>query len=244
MPVVLSRGLCSADLAGFLNQQYRWCMGSLSRLPNPALAAAPVRPTIRQRLAALAGVFYYLTTAMNVFMLLIPGIVMAAFYPADVHPAQLLPFLLGLWVYVVLFPLVSRSRWRFEVLRIQMAYSFAHTVAIWHKLTGHEKGWVPTSVVGKTNSLARSVSLLGVVALGGSLALFWVLVVRDVLEYGLWDFFMLVGFVGAYTHLAVPLLSEFIKILVSHQRESSKLSDEIDADAATAEAPDVTERAA
>ena len=84
----------------------------------------------------------------------------------------------------------------------------------------------------------------GVVALGGSLALFWVLVVRDVLEYGLWDFFMLVGFVGAYTHLALPLLSEFIKILVSHQRESSKLSDEIDADAATAEAPDVTERAA
>lgn len=244
VPVVLSRGLCPADLAGFLNQQYRWCMGSLSRLPNPALTTAPVRPTIRQRLATLAGVFYYLTTAMNVFMLFIPGIVMVAFYPADVHPAQLVPFLLGLWVYVVLFPLVSRSRWRFEVLRIQMAYSFAHTVAIWHKLTGREKSWVPTSVVGKTNSLARSISLLGVVALGGSLALFWVLLVRDVREYGLWEFFMLVGFVGAYTYLALPLLSEFIKILISHQRASSKVSDEIGAATATADASDVTERAA
>ena len=215
VPVVLSRGLCPADLAGFLNQQYRWCMGSLSRLPAPALATPPVRPTLRQRIATLAGVFYYLTTAMNVFMLFIPAIVMVAFYPADVHPAQLVPFLLGLWVYVVLFPLVSRSRWRFEVLRVQMAYSFAHTVAIWHKLIGREKGWVPTSVVGKTNSLARSISMLGVVALGGSLALFWVLVVRDVMEYGLWSFFMLVGFVLAYTYLAIPLLSEFIKILIT-----------------------------
>ena len=232
VPVVLSRGLCPSDLAAFLNQQYRWCMGSLSRLPNPHLSSAQVRPTLRQRLASWAGVFYYLTTAMNVFMLFIPGIVMAAFYPEDVHPRQLVPFLLGLWVYVVLFPLVSRSRWRFEVLRIQIAYSFAHTVAIWHKLTGREKGWVPTSVVGKSNSLARSISLLGVVALGGSLALFWVLIVYDVLEYGLWDYFMLVGFVLAYTYLALPLLTEFAKVLIAPRR--AKVSESATADLAEA----------
>ena len=48
----------------------------------------------------------------------------------------------------------------------------------------------------------------------------------------------------AYTYLALPLLSEFIKILISHQRASSKVSDEIGAATATAEASDVTERAA
>ncbi|MFT4042814.1 MAG: cellulose synthase catalytic subunit, partial [Gordonia sp. (in: high G+C Gram-positive bacteria)] len=230
VPVVLSRGLCPVDLAAFLNQQYRWCMGSLSRLPNRHLAGIGHRATIRQRLASWAGVFYYLTTAMNVFMVFVPGIVMAAFFPDDVRPAQLVPFLLGLWVYVVLFPLVSRSRWRFEVLRIQMAYSFAHTVAIWHKLIGREVGWVPTSVVGKTNSLARSISVLGLLALGGSLAAFWVVIIRDLTVYGLWNFFMMVGFVLAYTYLAAPLVIEFGRVLLTRRDRREQQAAEPDPD--------------
>ncbi|OCH81057.1 glycosyltransferase family 2 protein [Gordonia sp. UCD-TK1] len=208
VPVVLSRGLCPADLAGFLNQQYRWCQGTLSRVPS-----AHSERTLRQRIADWAGVFYYLTTAMNVFLLFLPGVIMAAFYPEDVRPEQLVPFLLGLWVYVVLFPLVSRTRWRFEVLRIQMAYSFAHVIAIWHKLIGREIGWVPTGAIGKSNSLARSISALGAITLGTSLPVFWVFIIRDVMQYGLGQFWMMVGLVMAYTYLALPLLVEFLRIL-------------------------------
>ncbi|MFC9978790.1 glycosyltransferase family 2 protein [Gordonia sp. NPDC127522] len=210
VPVVLSRGLCPSDLAGFLNQQYRWCQGTLSRVsPLPEEAAR----TLRQRIADWAGVFYYLTTAMNVFLLFLPGVIMAAFYPEDVRPEQLVPFLLGLWVYVVLFPLVSRTRWRFEVLRIQMAYSFAHVIAIWHKMIGREIGWVPTGAIGKSNSLARSISALGAITLGTSLPLFWVFIIRDVMQYGLGQFWMMVGLVMAYTYLALPLFVEFLRIL-------------------------------
>nr|WP_307848042.1 cellulose synthase catalytic subunit [Gordonia sp. SCSIO 19800] len=208
VPVVLSRGLCPSDLAGFLNQQYRWCQGTLSRVPS-----AHSERTLRQRIADWAGVFYYLTTAMNVFLLFLPGVIMAAFYPEDVRPEQLVPFLLGLWVYVVLFPLVSRTRWRFEVLRIQMAYSFAHVIAIWHKLIGREIGWVPTGAIGKSNSLARSISALGAITLGTSLPVFWVFIIRDVMQYGLGQFWMMVGLVMAYTYLALPLFVEFIRIL-------------------------------
>ncbi|MCT1353168.1 cellulose synthase catalytic subunit [Gordonia sp. p3-SID1431] len=214
VPVVLSRGLCPADLAGFLNQQYRWCQGTLSRVPS-----AHSERTLRQRIADWAGVFYYLTTAMNVFLLFLPGVVMAAFYPEDVRPEQLVPFLLGLWVYVVLFPLVSRTRWRFEVLRIQMAYSFAHVVAIWHKMIGREIGWVPTGAIGKSNSLARSISALGAITLGTSLPVFWVFIIRDVMQYGLGQFWMMVGLVVAYTYLALPLFVEFIKILLPRRRD-------------------------
>ncbi len=223
VPVVLSRGLCPSDLAGFLNQQYRWCQGTLSRVTRPPLpeearslrrAVSKGTPrTARQRISDWAGVFYYLTTAMNVFLLFLPGVIMAAFYPEDVRPAQLVPFLLGLWVYVVLFPLVSRTRWRFEVLRIQMAYSYAHAVAIWHKIIGREIGWVPTGAIGASNSLARSISALGAIVLGASLLAFWVFIVRDVMEYGLAGFWMMVGLVGAYTYLSVPLLVEFVRIL-------------------------------
>ncbi len=213
VPVVLSRGLCPTDLAGFLNQQYRWCQGSLSRLTNAAIPRRR-RASLLQTIANWAGVLYYLTTAMNVFLLFLPGIIMAAFFPDDVQPRQLVPFLLGLWVYVVLFPLVSRTRWRFEVLRIQIAYSFAHTIAIGHKLIGREIGWVPTGAVGKSNSLARSISWLGFVVLGGSLAAFWVLIILDVGNYGLWKFWMMCGFVLAYTYLVVPLVYEFAKVLL------------------------------
>ncbi|WP_431309399.1 glycosyltransferase family 2 protein [Gordonia sesuvii] len=212
VPVVLSRGLCPSDLAGFLNQQYRWCQGSLSRLRNDHIES-PRRMRLRQWFAHWAGIFYYLTTAMNVFLLFPPGIIMAAFYPDDVRPEQLVPFLFGLWVYVVLFPLVSRTRWRFEVLRVQIAYSYAHTIAIWHKVIGRELDWVPTGAIGKSNSLARSISWLGAVTLGGSLVAFWAFIIRDVVVYGLDDFWMMVGFVLAYTYLTAPLLLEFIRVL-------------------------------
>ncbi len=214
VPVVLSRGLCPSDLAGFLNQQYRWCQGTLSRVPS-----AHSERTLRQRIADWAGVFYYLTTAMNVFLLFLPGVIMVAFYPEDVRPEQLVPFLLGLWVYVVLFPLVSRTRWRFEVLRIQMAYSFAHVIAIWHKLIGREIGWVPTGAIGKSNSLARSISALGAITLGTSLPVFWVFIIRDAMQYGLGQFWMMVGLVMAYTYLALPLFVEFFRILLPRRRD-------------------------
>ena len=247
VPVVLSRGLCPSDLAGFLNQQYRWCQGTLTRvrslpgvhtpyfppLPEEArsLRRAVSKGTFRQRIARWAGVFYYITTALNVFLLFLPGVIMAAFYPEDVRPAQLVPFLLGLWVYVVLFPLVSRTRWRFEVLRIQMAYSYAHAVAIWHKIIGREIGWVPTGVIGKSNSLARSIAWLGATVLGASLLAFWVFIVRDVMVYGLAQFWMMVGLMLAYTYLALPLFVEFVKILAPRRRRNTADDDPSDPDA-------------
>ncbi|WP_042375378.1 glycosyltransferase [Gordonia alkanivorans] len=262
VPVVLSRGLCPSDLAGFLNQQYRWCQGTLTRIrsiPEMQQPGIPPLPeearslrsavtkgqpqTLRQRIARWAGVLYYITTALNVFLLFLPGVIMAAFYPEDVRPVQLVPFLLGLWVYVVLFPLVSRTRWRFEVLRIQMAYSYAHAVAIWHKVIGREIGWVPTGVIGKSNSLARSIAWLGATVLGASLLAFWVFIVRDVVVYGLAQFWMMVGLVLAYTYLALPLFVEFVKILMPRRRNRSAEVDpediDADADAETADAETV-----
>ncbi|MDH3026949.1 cellulose synthase catalytic subunit [Gordonia alkanivorans] len=231
VPVVLSRGLCPSDLAGFLNQQYRWCQGTLTPIKNNRLVDRPQSQTLRQRIARWAGVLYYITTALNVFLLFLPGVIMAAFYPEDVRPVQLVPFLLGLWVYVVLFPLVSRTRWRFEVLRIQMAYSYAHAVAIWHKIIGREIGWVPTGVIGKSNSLARSIAWLGATVLGASLLAFWVFIVRDVMVYGLAQFWMMVGLMLAYTYLALPLFVEFVKILAPRRRANTAADDPTDPDA-------------
>jgi cellulose synthase (UDP-forming) len=138
---------------------------------------------------------------------------MAAFFPEQVQPVQFVPFLVGLWVYLVVLPFVSRGRWRFEVLRIQMAYSYAHIVAIADKLRGHSAGWVATGAVGSTNSLARTISCFGAVAIVVWLVPFWVTVVYDLHTYGLRRFWLMAMFVLLYTYLALPLLVEFAKIL-------------------------------
>lgn len=218
VPAIVSRGLCPSDMAGFLNQQYRWCNGSLVRLDNEKLAGAELKMTLRQRLCFWAGVMYYITTAINVVALFIPGMVMATFFPNEVQPVQFVPFLVGLWVYLVVLPIVSRGRWRFEVLRIQMAYSFAHIVAIVHKLRGHSAGWVPTGAVGSSNSLARGISRLGVVAIVLALVPFWAVVIYDIETYGLRRFWLMALFLGLYTYLSLPLLVEFLKVLRANRK--------------------------
>lgn len=214
VPAIVSRGLCPTDLAGFLNQQYRWCNGSLVRLENEHTAGADLKMTVRQRLCFWAGVFYYITTALNVLAIYIPGLIMASFFPDQVQPIQFVPFLLGLWVYLVILPLVSRGRWRFEVLRIQMAYGYAHIVAIVDKLRGRSAGWIPTGAVGATNSLARTISRVGAASILLSLVPFWAVVIYDVDHYGVRRFWLMVMFLLLYTYLALPLLIEFAKILL------------------------------
>jgi len=213
VPIVVSRGLCPGDMAGFLNQQYRWCNGSLVKLHNAKLDGSRVKMTLRQRLCFWAGLFYYITTAVNVLALYLPGMIMAAFFPSQVQPAQFVPFLVGLWVYLVVIPVVSKSRWRFEVLRLQMAYSYAHLIAIVHKLRGRSAGWVPTGAMGRPNPLARSISRLGAVAIMLSLVPFWGVVIYDIHAYGVRKYWLMAMFVGLYTYLALPLLVEFVKIL-------------------------------
>lgn len=221
VPVVVARGLCPSDLAGFLNQQYRWCNGSLVRLENPDGTDMKSVLRLRQKICFWAGVLYYVTTAVNVFTLYIPGFVMAAFFPSQVQPQQFVPFLLGLWVYLVVLPFVSKGRWRFEVLRIQMAYSFAHAVAIVHKLRGRSAGWIPTGAVGATSSLARTISRVGAVTIVVCLVPFWAVVVFDVYTYGIRQFWPMAAFLVGYTYLAGPLLVEFVRVL----RERPKTSE-------------------
>jgi cellulose synthase (UDP-forming) len=218
VPAIVSRGLCPSDLAGFLNQQYRWCNGSLVRLDNEHHEGEALKMTFRQRICFWAGVLYYITTAINVVALYIPGLVMAAFFPEQVQPIQFVPFLVGLWVYLVVLPFVSQSRWRFEVLRIQMAYSYAHIVAIAHKLRGRSAGWVPTGAVGSTNSLARTISRVGAAAIVLSLAPFWVMVIYDLQAYGIRRFWLMGMFLLLYTYVALPLLFEFGKMLAPTRR--------------------------
>jgi cellulose synthase (UDP-forming) len=203
--------LCPDDLGAFLNQQYRWCNGSITLLNSGDAHTKPLG--IRQRLCFWAGFMYYITTAINVFTIHLPGLVMAAFYPEEIRPAHYVPFLVGAWVYLVLLPRVFTTRWRFEVLRVQMAYSFSHAVAIFDKLTRRSAGWVPTGAVKTGNRLSRRIGRTAYYWLILSTASSWVFLTIDIARFGPGNFWTAVLFLGAYTYLAVPLVRDLHRLL-------------------------------
>jgi cellulose synthase (UDP-forming) len=218
VPAVVAAGLSPDDLAGFLNQQYRWCNGSMSLLgaglPSPLLVSGPGGVlTPQQRICFWTGFLYYISTAVNVFTMHVPGIVMAGWYPQDIRAWHVLPFLPGLWVYFVLLPRVSHTRWRFEVIRTQMAYSFCHALAIIDKLRGTTKGWVATGSVKKGSAVARQVSIMGSVTIVATISAglpLWYTAMRD---YGIGELWSIGLFWILYLYLAVPLLFGFLGVL-------------------------------
>src|SRR6266496_4864605 len=59
VPVLLAKGLCPEEFAAFVNQQYRWCSGSLSLLRDPTFRRHEAI-TLRHHLCFFAGFLYYL----------------------------------------------------------------------------------------------------------------------------------------------------------------------------------------
>jgi cellulose synthase (UDP-forming) len=228
VPVLVSRGLCPDDLQGFLNQQYRWCNGSMSLLVSGQANRHPL--TLRQRIAYWSGFMYYISTAINVFVLHVPGMLMAVFFADQVRADHYVPFLAGAWVYFVLLPAVMRSHWRFEVLRVQMAYSFAHALAIIHKLTGRTAGWVATGAVGRKSDLASTIATVGIVTISLTLAISWAALAYDVHVHGWAEFWMMGLFLLGYTYLAAPLLVTFVAVVAPRSAARPALAPDLGRD--------------
>lgn len=208
--VLVSRGLCPNDLGGFLNQQYRWCNGSITLLTSGAAQSREL--TLWQRSCFWAGFLYYISTAINVLTASLPILVMVLFFPQEIRAINTLLFLPGMFVLFVVLPRASVSRWRFEVMRVQMAFSFAHAVALGHKLLGRTAGWVPTGAVGKKNQLTRTIALLGLITIAASTLPLAAGLIRDICVHGPNDFWALEVFFAAYCYLALPLGWDFYRV--------------------------------
>ncbi|MET3960872.1 cellulose synthase (UDP-forming) [Marmoricola sp. OAE513] len=211
VPAVLSQGLCPDDLASFVNQQYRWCTGSLSLLAKGLKRHYDV--PYRQRLCFWSGFMYYLSTAVNAVVLPIPGLVMLAFYAEDIQPKHLLPFLPALFVQMVVMPRLMTTRWRPDVVRVQLAYSFAHLVALIHAVRRRSAAWVPTGAGSAVGPIATQVGRLAVVAISTSVIASWTAFALDVHRYGFERYSVLVVFMALYSYYAIPLVVGFVRML-------------------------------
>jgi cellulose synthase/poly-beta-1,6-N-acetylglucosamine synthase-like glycosyltransferase len=160
VPALVAKGLCPDQLGGFVNQQYRWCTGSMSLLRDESFHSNRVIRW-RQRLCFWAGFLYYITTAVNV--LVTPGFLVLMFWmvPDWIYPKNSLYLAGGLIMWLVINPLVMRGYWRISVLRVQMLYSYAHATAIWHIIRGKTQEWVATGAASnRSTPIAVSVTRL------------------------------------------------------------------------------------
>jgi cellulose synthase (UDP-forming) len=159
VPVLVAKGTSPDNLASYVNQQYRWAMGNLHLLGSPDLRR--IGAPWRMRLCFHEGVVGYLAAAVNLFAAPLPPLVMLFCYPGGIRPWHVLPLLAPLWVWHVLLPRISRTRWRIEVIRSNVLMSVAAGAAFWHTLRGRSAAWVPTGAGGaKPGGLARRVVLV------------------------------------------------------------------------------------
>ncbi|MGW6285516.1 glycosyltransferase family 2 protein [Streptomyces sp. NPDC055107] len=160
VPVLVAKGTSPDTVTSFVNQQYRWAMGNLHLLGTPVLGrmGAPWR----MRLCFYEGVVGYLTTAVNTFAAPLPPLVMMFWYPDHIRPWHVLPLLAPLWLWHVLLPRISRTRWRVEVIRANVLTSVAAATAFWHTLRGRSAAWVPTGVRSSRSSGSMARRVVGV----------------------------------------------------------------------------------
>ena len=143
VPVTLSKGIAPSNVENFIAQQYRWCEGSMTMLATRRFHTTP-NLSLKARLSYWSGFLYYTSTALSSLIIPLPAITMAWFFPQWVRPWNTVWLAGALAVWLVIYPMVMRGRWRIEVLRIQTVYGFAHLFNIVDLVRNRVVEWHPT----------------------------------------------------------------------------------------------------
>ncbi|MBD1537742.1 glycosyltransferase [Arthrobacter sp. S13_S34] len=220
--VNLSRGICPDTMDSFITQQYRWCVGSMDLVRGGEFHTSSGLDA-RQRLSFWSGFFYYATTAMNAFFAPLPILIMILVFPQYMVAANFLPLLPLLVLWLVVYPQLLTSRWRLDVLRVQVIYSFTHAVAIYDVFFGRPSEWVPSHGNTKPTPLAVKVKrlIVGYVGVTFSAVLAGLAWRLSQPEYVMADWWAAVVFVGINAYVFVPVFLLALGIDLSRVRRDT-----------------------
>jgi cellulose synthase (UDP-forming) len=173
VPIALSTGVCPDTIGAFQNQQYRWCMGSMSLLGSKKFWATKMRPATR--MCYFSGFIYYIETALLTLVTpLIPLTLMLAV--PDTLRVEGMWLVLPSLVYVaVIFPIWHRNPYRLEAWSTRVMYGWAHLFAIWDIIRGRPMGWQPTGASATKKNKTRRF-WIGMWGWSGVTAALWVAV--------------------------------------------------------------------
>ena len=204
VPIVVTKGLCPDTLDQFSTQQYRWCSGSMSLLFSRAFHRMPL--SRMQRLSYWSGFLYYITTALSVFMIPLPAILMVFFAPDQVRPANYVFVALALISRQTIVPFITMDRESLPGLaRIQTSYSFSHAVALLDVIRGRSDGWVATGTKQRSRTAIRVRRLTA----GWCVAvqvLLWGGIVWRTPQFGLADYWVMVAAALLNLYVVYPLI--------------------------------------
>ncbi|GGV07941.1 hypothetical protein GCM10010495_20460 [Kitasatospora herbaricolor] len=171
IPVALSTGVCPDTAGAFQNQQYRWCMGSMSLLTSKKFWQAKLGFTTR--LCYVSGFLYYMHTALMTFALPMLPIMLLVLQPRLLEVRHLVLVIPSLVYATVIFPLWHRAPYRLEAWAGRMMYGWSHFFAIWDLVRGRQMGWQPTGSNGAKKDKQRRF-WWGVIFWSGGTAVVWV----------------------------------------------------------------------
>jgi cellulose synthase/poly-beta-1,6-N-acetylglucosamine synthase-like glycosyltransferase len=202
--IVVSKGLCPDTLEQFANQQYRWCLGSMSLLFSSIFHKSALTPM--QRLCFWAGFLYYLETAINVFVVSIPPILMAVLAPEAVSVNNYLFVFLALIVRMSVVPVITMgSESMTGLTRIQSTYSFAHALALFDVIRGRTDAWRATGVKGGSPT-ARRVRRLMITWCVIDHVLMWGTCLWRAPEYGWFNYLPMMAFAALNLTITYPMM--------------------------------------
>lgn len=170
VPVALSAGVCPDSAGAFHNQQYRWCMGSLSLLTSKRFWDMPMR--FKTRLCYVSGFLYYLQTALATFLAPLIPLGLLILEPELLRAEAGLLVLPSIAYVTLVLPLWHRAPYRLEAWSARLMYGWSHTFAVWDVLRGREMGWKPTGSDGaRKNGMRRYWA--GMIGWTGGTAVLW-----------------------------------------------------------------------
>jgi cellulose synthase/poly-beta-1,6-N-acetylglucosamine synthase-like glycosyltransferase len=205
VPIVVSKGLCPDTLGQFANQQYRWCTGSMSLLFSRAFHKSPL--TGMQRLCFWSGFLYYIDTAINVFVVSLPPILMAVLAPEAVSVNNYLFVFLALIVRLSIVPVITMgSESMTGLTRIQSTYSFAHALALFDAIRGRTDAWQATGVKGGTPTARRVRRLVRTWCVLVQV-LMWGTCLWRAPEYGWYNFLPMMAFAALNLAITCPMIA-------------------------------------
>ncbi len=159
LPIALSTGNCPDNVVAYLNQQYRWCCGTLGLLSTRKFWHTKL--PVYERLCWLSAFTYYLYTSVYTFVGPALAVLMLLFVPQFIHYSNLIylaPFLIYLGI---VFPAWHRAPFRLEAWSVKVIVGWAHIFAFWDLLRGKPRGWRPSGASRHDGKRRLWVGLIG-----------------------------------------------------------------------------------
>ena len=142
IPVALSTGNCPDNVLAFLNQQYRWCSGTVGLLFTRRFWRAHL--PVYTRMCYIAGLVYYIYTAAFTFAVPTLTIALLAWEPHLLLLRNMM-FMVPSFVYTaVVFPGWHHAPYRLEAWAVKLISGWAHFFAYLDTFRGKPLGWKPS----------------------------------------------------------------------------------------------------